>query len=104
VGETLAAVYQPHFYKTIDRDSIAHEVKQEGFDPLPINDPPGHVYPPHRHATTKLLVFLKGSMEVEVTGQKYSCRPGDKLVIPGNFEHSAVVGPEGCLFFWSEKL
>jgi len=97
-------MYESKFYKTIDRDRITEEIRKEGFDPLPINDSPGHVYPSHRHATTKLLVFLKGSMEVEVAGQKYSCRPGDKLVIPGNVEHSALVGPEGCLFFWSEKL
>ena len=97
-------MYESKFYKTIDRARITEEIRKEGFDPLPINDPPGHVYPSHRHATTKLLVFLKGSMEVEVAGQKYSCRSGDKLIIPGNVEHAALVGPEGCLFFWSEKL
>jgi quercetin dioxygenase-like cupin family protein len=97
-------VRQAQFYKTLDRDLIASEVRKEGFDPLYIEDPPGHVYPPHRHPATKLVVFLKGSMEVEVAGQKYSCLPGDKLIIPGNVEHAAVVGSAGCSFFWSEKL
>lgn len=97
-------MYQGNFYKTIDKDKIAEEVRKEGFDPVCITDPPGRVYPPHRHPETKLLVFLQGTMEVEVKGQKFDCKPGDKLVIPGNVEHSAVVGPEGCAFYWSEKL
>lgn len=97
-------MYQARFYKTTDREQIAEEVRQEGFDPVYISDPPGRVYDPHRHPETKLLVFLQGSMEVKVKGQKFDCRPGDKLIIPGNIEHSAVAGPEGCAFFWSEKL
>lgn len=97
-------MYQPNFYPELDQDRIAGEIRKEGFDPLLIDDPPGHLYPRHRHATTKLLVFLRGAMDVEVAGESYRCSAGDKLLIPGNVEHSAVVGPEGCLFFWSEKL
>ena len=97
-------MYQAKFYKAINQEQIAEEVRKEGFDPLHIVDPPGHLYPPHRHPETKLLVFLQGDMEVTVADQKFICGPGDKLVIPGNLEHSAVVGPEGCVFFWSEKL
>lgn len=97
-------MYQANFYRTIDEERIAEEVRREGFDPVLINDPPGRVYEPHRHLETKLLVFLQGSMEVKVKGQTFDCKPGDKLIIPGNVEHSAVAGPEGCVFFWSEKL
>lgn len=31
-------------------------------------------------------------------------RAGDKFIIPGNVEHSAVVGPEDCVFFGSERI
>ncbi|MGH7828633.1 MAG: cupin domain-containing protein [Candidatus Binatia bacterium] len=97
-------MYQAKFYESIDKERITEEMRKEGFDPLHIVDPPGHLYPPHRHPETKLLVFLQGSMEVAVADQKFTCGPGDKLVIPGNAEHSAAVGPDGCVFFWSEKL
>lgn len=97
-------MYQANFYKTIDKDLIAEKIQKDGFDPVCINDPPGSVYSPHRHAETKLLVFLQGSMEVKVKDRTYDCKPGDKLIIAGNVEHSALVGPQGCLFFWSEKL
>lgn len=97
-------MYQAKFYKKIDRERIAEEVREEGFDPVCIDDPPGRDYPSHHHVETKLLVFLQGSMEVKVKDRSYDCKPGDKLIIEGNAEHSAVAGPKGCTFFWSEKL
>ena len=97
-------MYQRKFYKTIDKELIVRETRREGFDPLCITDPPGRVYTTHRHAETKLLVFLQGEMTVKVGEKSYECRPGDKFIIAGNVDHSAVVGPEGCVFFWSEKI
>ena len=43
-------------------------------------------------------------MEVNVLGTRLDCVSGDRLLIPGNTEHSAVVGSQGCEFFWSERL
>ena len=97
-------MYQQGFYKQIDEARIIEEVRREGFDPLPITDPPSHRYPPHRHPEIKLLVFLAGEMEVTVGAKSYQCSAGDRLVIQGNVEHSATVGPEGCVFLWSEKM
>ena len=97
-------MHQPQHYKTIDRDWILAEVRKEGFHPLCITDTPGRVYEPHRHPETKLLVFLEGEMTVSVNGFSYQCRAGDRLMIPGNVEHSAIVGPRGCVFLWSERL
>jgi quercetin dioxygenase-like cupin family protein len=91
-------------FKNIDREKIAKQVTKEGFHPLLIADPPCAYYPPHEHPETKLLVFLSGSMQVTVQDEDYDCRPGDKLIIPGNTRHSAVAGPDGCTFFWSERI
>jgi hypothetical protein len=52
----------------------------------------------------RALAFLQGGMQVTVGGQSYRCQAGDKLLIPGNIEHSAVVDPGGCVYFWSEKI
>lgn len=97
-------MYQRKFYKTIDKERIAEETRREGFDPVCITDPPGRVYATHRHAETKLLVFLEGGMTVKVEEKSFECHPGDKVIIPGNIDHSAVAGAEGCVFFWSEKI
>jgi quercetin dioxygenase-like cupin family protein len=97
-------MYQPRFYNKIDKESVAAEIREEGFDPILIQDPPGHFYPPHRHPETKLLALLLGEMTVTCGENTFTCHPGDRVLIPGNIEHSAQVGPEGCIFFWSEKL
>ncbi|HEX9879558.1 MAG TPA: cupin domain-containing protein [Candidatus Binatia bacterium] len=95
---------QRDFYRETERELIIQSVRAEGFHPLCISAPPGRVYAPHSHAETKLLVFLKGGMRVTVAGEDYQCDAGDRLVIQGNVEHSAVAGPEGCVFLWSERL
>jgi quercetin dioxygenase-like cupin family protein len=97
-------MYQPQFYKKPDKDIVAAEIRREGFDPILIQDPPGYIYTPHRHPETKLLAFLLGEMTVHVGANAFTCGPGDKICIPGNVEHSALVGSEGCVFFWSERL
>ncbi len=56
------------------------------------------------HQETKLLVFLESEMTVNVGEKSYQCQTGDRFVIPGNVEHSGVVGPKGCVFLWSERL
>ncbi len=97
-------MYQAKVYKEIDAERIAEQVHREGFDPVRIADPPGRAYATHRHPEIKLLVFLKGEMAVKVGSESYNCHPGDKFIIQGNTDHSAVVGPEGCVFFRSEKI
>jgi quercetin dioxygenase-like cupin family protein len=97
-------MYIAKFFARTDKESVAAEIRKDGFDPVLIHDPPGQAYPPHRHPETKLLAFLLGEMTVKVGDNSFTCSSGDKLLIPGNLEHSAVVGPEGCVFFWSEKL
>lgn len=91
-------------YRGLGQAAAMARARGEGWDPAPITDPPGFIYPTHRHATAKLLVVLHGTMEVIAGGRRFDGRPGDALVIPGNVEHAAVVGPEGCAFLWSEQL
>ena len=97
-------MFERAYYKDLPIAEIAEKVREEGFDPLRISDPPGAVYTPHTHPETKLLAFLHGTMQVTVQGQSFTCAVGDKLFIPGNVEHSALVGAEGCVYFWSEKV
>ncbi len=96
-------MYKAKFYKTIDRGEIKRDIAKEGFDPLVISDKPGCVYEEHEHGEKKLLVFLSGSMDVTVGKKIYHCKPGDKLIIPNNTVHKAIVGDAGCTDFWSEK-
>ena len=92
------------YYSDKSDGEIKRSIEDEGFSPLIIKDSPGFVYELHSHPATKLLAILSGSMEVQVNGEPYSLHPGDRFVIPGNSPHSALVGNEGCVFFWSEKI
>ncbi len=97
-------MYYPKIYKDFKRKQIEAEIKKEGFNPIIISNESGYVYSAHQHPETKLLVFLEGSMEVTIDGKTYHCVPGDKCIVPRNMKHSAVVGKDGCVFFWSEKI
>lgn len=98
-------MYYKQFYKELqEEEEIEKSIKEEGFDPIKFHDQAGFVYSPHQHPETKLLAFLSGSMKVNVGEESLSCQKGDKLIIPGNTPHSAVVGSHGCIFFWSEKI
>lgn len=97
-------MYYRNFYSNCTEAEMEKMIRDEGFDPMKYENAPGDIYPLHQHPETKLLAFLSGTMDVVSAGEKFSCAPGDKLVILGNTPHSAVVGPAGCTFFWSEKL
>ena len=98
------SIYAPNIHRDLDPQVVLEGLRRDGWDPIPISDPPGYVYPPHSHATTKLLAILSGSMEVRVGDKTWRCLSGDQVIIPGGVEHAALVGPDGCQFFWSEQL
>jgi hypothetical protein len=98
------AVHTPRIHTDLDPQAVLAQLRREAWDPIPITDPPGYVYPPHSHVTTKLLAILFGSMEVRVADETWRCLPGDQVVIPGGVQHAALVGPDGCQFYWSEQL
>lgn len=97
-------MFEKGIYKNKSKKENKEDLKKLGFNPLIIINGPEDRYPKHQHAETKLLVFLKGSMGVHVQDKVYHCKEGDKLIVPGNTQHWAVVGKEGCTFFWSEKI
>jgi quercetin dioxygenase-like cupin family protein len=96
--------YKNFFSKGTSKEKIKEELEKDGFKPIVFHDKAGFVYEKHQHPETKVLVCLEGSMKVNVNGKDCDFEVGDKLIIPGNTPHSALVGEKGCLFYWSEKL
>lgn len=97
-------MYYKKFYHTLNEEEIIGALREEEFNPIKIVDEADYEYRPHSHPESKVVVLLKGSMTVHVLGEEYQCEPGDKILIPGNIEHSATVGPGGCEFLWAEKM
>jgi len=99
----MKSPYYKNFYANLSEDEIEAKIREEGFEPKRFHNASGDIYEPHKHSETAFLAFLEGSMKVKVGDQTYLCQKGDKLIIPGNTVHSAVVGKDGCTFFWDEK-
>ena len=97
-------MFDDNSYKGLKEKAIADKIKEEGFDPVKIINPPDKVYKPHFHPKPKLLVVLNGSMKVEFGGEKFKCGKCDSILIPSHMTHTIVSGSEGCTFFWSEKV
>ncbi|HLU10336.1 MAG TPA: AraC family ligand binding domain-containing protein [Oceanobacillus sp.] len=96
------ARYKPGFYLGRDEAGICAALSCEGYRPQRIEEPPGAVYDAQRHLTDILIAYVQGSAEVRVGDRIYNCRAGDRLLIPGNIEHSAKIGPEGVVYLMTE--
>jgi quercetin dioxygenase-like cupin family protein len=99
----MSADFQKSKYKNVSEVDVKNLIISNSFLPVKITNTSGYTYEPHQHPETKLLVILQGSMKVSVEGNDYDCEAGDQIIIPGDTIHSAVVGDNGCVFFWSEK-
>ncbi len=60
---------------------------------------PGAVYEAHEHPYRKVLLVASGSITftLEADQRAVKLKPGDRLDLPPQTSHSALVGPEGVL-------
>ncbi len=71
--------------------------QHEAMAPRPWSNGPFDRYAPHRHGYHKLLYCVRGSITfvLHPSGRAIELRPGDRMELPRDTEHSAVVGPQG---------
>jgi hypothetical protein len=69
-----------------------------GLDAAPWSNGPGDQYAAHRHGYDKVLVVARGSIVFGVPGAgSFALVEGDRLDLPAETEHDAVVGPSGVI-------
>ncbi len=90
-------------YNDMSEGRIMEALEEERFSPIKITNGSGYRYHEHSHPEEKLMVILEGEMDVITKEKTYSCKPGDKLILPGNLVHAAIVGEDGCTFFWAQR-
>ncbi len=56
---------------------------------------PGYVYAEHTHPYQKVLYCTAGSITFTLRDREIRLGPGDRMVLPPNTPHGAVVGAEG---------
>ena len=71
-------------------------LRREKLHPRWWSNAPGERYAAHSHSYHKLLYCARGTIRFQLEdGQQLDLSPGDRLDIPPDATHSALVGPSG---------
>ena len=72
-------------------------LREEARDCYSWSNAPGDRYGAHSHSYEKVLYCVSGSITfvLEDSGESLLLKPGDRMVLPPQTRHSALVGPGG---------
>jgi len=74
---------------------------EQGLSPYQWSNGPNDVYSAHKHSYDKVIYVVSGSITFGLPdeGRKILLKAGDRIDLPANTAHDAVVGPQGvtCL-------
>ena len=84
--------------------NIKARLQGEGFSSIEeYDDTAGEAFSEHDHPGDQRMIVVRGSMIVEIGGAQNALKVGDELDIPARTKHSAIIGPEGCIYIVGEK-
>ena len=72
---------------------------EQGLSPYQWSNGPNDVYSAHKHSYEKVIYVLRGSITFGLPeeGRSILLKAGDRLDLPANTVHDAVVGPQGVI-------
>lgn len=86
---------------SIDRASLESRLRAQGLEPAPWSNLAGVRFEEHVHDYDKIVVVVEGSITFGMPGYGvgFMLGPGERLDLPAEVRHDAVVGPKGvtCL-------
>jgi quercetin dioxygenase-like cupin family protein len=86
---------------SIDRPNLEARLKEQGLEAAVWSNLPGERYEKHAHDYDKIVVVAEGSITFGMPGYGvgFMLSPGERLDLPAETVHDAVVGPKGvtCL-------
>ena len=84
-----------------DEQRLRNIMADEGLHPYVWSNGPGDVYAAHSHGYHKVIYVVSGSITFGLpdSGDKVTLNTGDRLELPAEVTHDAVVGKQGvaCL-------
>ena len=86
---------------SIDRATLEARMREQGLDPQPWSNLADVRYGEHVHEYDKVVVVVEGRITFGMPGYGvgFMLGPGERLDLPADVRHDAVVGPKGvtCL-------
>jgi quercetin dioxygenase-like cupin family protein len=87
-----------------DARELRRRMEAEGYSVFEWSDPPGRVYAPHTHSEDQSHWVISGAIALEVGGEEYILRAGDRDFLPAGTVHAArVVGDEPVVYLIGAK-
>jgi mannose-6-phosphate isomerase-like protein (cupin superfamily) len=88
----------------MNEQSYERKLREEGFSGIFIHrDRPNACYPDHTHQGITAHIVIEGRITVTSEGKTVTYRSGERFDVPAGAVHSAIIGPEGCLYVIGEK-
>ena len=85
-------------------EQIVMMFEREGLKPVEETYQPNEEVKTHRHPFDEVRMLVKGSLFIDIAGNRLLLRGGDKIVIPSNTRHSKKVqGDSPCVCICSYK-
>jgi len=78
---------------------------EEGLSPYQWSNGPHDVYSAHQHSYDKVIYVVRGSITFGLPEEERQIllKAGDRLDLPANTVHDAVVGPQGVVCLEAHK-
>ena len=80
-------------------------ITDEGLSPYSWSNGPHDIYAAHSHSYDKVIYVVRGSITFGLPQleEKLTLNPGDRLDLPANIVHDAIVGPQGVVCLEAHK-
>lgn len=85
------------------RDQTIAQLRREGLDVTEWHDERGAIYEEHSHPQLEVRFVLSGSMTITIDEVDHELTAGNRIDIPADAQHSAVVGPSGVHYLAGTK-
>ncbi len=83
--------------------TLKRRLEDEGFEVFRWRDDAGADYQPHAHDHDESLWVIRGEITFGIAANRYTLKPGDRLMLPKGTVHTALTGAEGCLYLIGQK-
>jgi len=87
------------------QSSLWRLMTDEGLSPYTWSNGPHDSYSAHSHSYDKVIYVLQGSITFGLPelAQKLALKAGDRMDLPANIVHDAIVGPQGVVCLEAHK-